>query len=220
MFTDSPNTPTKSKRRAVAKSGARWSDSQKMELIQMYLLTGNLALSAASLKIPEDTARQWKAKNWWKEREHELRIQKDFKISNRLERIVDKSLELVDDRLQHGDFFYNKNSGTLERKPVSLLQAHKVASDMLDRRELLEKKLNAGQTQEVAIDKFVQLAEKFAALAQKTQEKPPVEVTDVIYIPEGEEVPEEPENSLEETDTTDFVPTEAECVWNYDDPEG
>src|SRR5690606_32252526 len=98
MFNDNPNTPAVTRRRAVSATKKRWSDEQKLELIKMYLLTGNLALSSAALKIPEDTARRWKGSIWWKEREHELRLQKDFKVSARLEHIIDRSLVMVEDR--------------------------------------------------------------------------------------------------------------------------
>lgn len=195
-FNDNPNAVSVTKRRAISATKKSWSDEQKLELIKMYLMTGNLALSAASLKIPEHTARKWKGSNWWKEREHELRVQKDFKVSARLEKIIEKSLIAVEDRLDNGDFFFNRDTQAVERRPVSMQAAHKVAVDLMERKDVLDKRAEAGDTQEIAVDKFIQLAEKFASLAQKTQEKPPVEVTDVIYVNEQEELTEEDDSAL------------------------
>ena len=213
-FNDNPNATAVTKRRAVSAAKKRWSDEQKLELIKMYLMTGNLALSAASLKISEVTARKWKATNWWKEREHELRVQKDFKVSARLEKIIEKSLVAVEDRLDNGDFHYNKDTGSIERRPVTMQAAHKVAVDLMERKDVLDKRAEAGDTQEVAVDKFIQLAEKFAALAQKTQEKPPVEVTDVIYVNESDQENEddapysEPEDLHEVSEDESTLPPE------------
>jgi hypothetical protein len=166
-----------------------FSDQQKLDLLKMYTLTGNLALSAASLRIPEKTARRWKASNWWKERMADLKSQKDFEVSARLEKIIQSSLEIMEDRLTRGDYFFNGKTGKIERKPVSLQAAHKVAVDLMDRQDVLEQRALKGETQEVAVDKWIALAEKFASLASQSQEKPKptVEVTDVIYVNESEQ---------------------------------
>lgn len=237
-FNDNPNAVSVTKRRAISATKKSWSDEQKLELIKMYLMTGNLALSAASLKIPEHTARKWKGSNWWKEREHELRVQKDFKVSARLEKIIEKSLIAVEDRLDNGDFFFNRDTQAVERRPVSMQAAHKVAVDLMERKDVLDKRAEAGDTQEIAVDKFIQLAEKFASLAQKTQEKPPVEVTDVIYVNESDQeeeddhaVHDEREEGLQERESEvqleterteeeefeDDGETEGERLWSYEE---
>lgn len=214
MLTDNPNRKhlVRSRRKPMSyKNNKEYSDEQKIELIKMYLLTGNLAFSAASLSIPEITARQWKNTNWWKETEHELRLQQDFEVNAHLSKIVEKSLEVVADRLQGGDYIYDSKIGKMVRRPVSAIQANKIVQDMLDRRDLLDKKTTTGASQEVAIDKFVQLAEKFAQLAQKTTEKPPVEVTDVIYVEEkSDAVHDRREEGLQEGEREILVETGAE----------
>lgn len=213
--------------------GVQWSDQQKLDLLKMYTLTGNLALSAAACKIPEDTARRWKAQNWWKERLADLKSQKDFEVSARLEKIVNSSLLIMEDRLDQGDFFFNPKSGRIERKPVSLQAAHKVAVDLMDRQDALERRALRGESQEVAVDKWIALAEKFAQLAQKSQDKPKVEVTDVIFVKEpGEDIDalhDEREEGLQERESEIQLETErdqeeggpeqgeeaGELLWSY-----
>lgn len=190
------------RRRAVGATKAQWSDVQRTELIQMYLMTGNLRIASATLKIPYETARTWKVQQWWKELEHELRTQQDFEVSAKLATIVERSLTALQDRIEHGDFIYDSKVGKMVRRPIPAKDANKIVNDMLDRRDTLEGKQNAQSTQGVAMDKFIQLAERFADLAQKKTEKATVEVTDVIYVTEPQEntdaVHEERETRLQD----------------------
>lgn len=187
QFTDRPMYAgaVKNKRKKPGDSNKHYSDEQKIELVKMYMVTGVLSLAAASLKIPEVTARNWKTKDWWKQLENELRFEKNIKLSSRLQRIVERCLDAVEDRLENGDWIYDQKIGELRRKPVGLKDVHKVAMDMVDRVDVIEKAhVAAPELQDSMADRFAKLAEQFATLATKQQEKPPVEVTDVIYVEE------------------------------------
>lgn len=170
-------------RKKPGDSNKNYSDEQKMELMKLYLLTGNLALSAATLKIPEITARWWKKKDWWKQLEAEMRQSERIELSAKLKRIAEKAQEATIDRLENGDWKYDAKTGRLFRVPVAMKDAHKVSMDIVDKTLVLEKNLvESPELQESKQDKFVELAAKFAALTEKVLEKPPVNVTDVIYV--------------------------------------
>lgn len=180
------------KRRAVnGPDYTHFSDSQKIEAVTTYLALGNLVTTSAVLKIKECTLRLWKSKDWWKEIEQELRLQDDLILSNRLQRLINKSFDNVADRLEHGDFIYDQKTGQLVRKPVAMKDAHKVGVDLIDKREFLINKLPTSVGAEAIEDKLLKLAEKFAQIASSV--KPPVEVTDVIYVD-----PESPDKDNEQ----------------------
>lgn len=181
MLSDAPGRkfkPSKGRRSVNAPTNTVWSDSQKIEAVQTYLALGKVTLTAAVLKIPEVTLRLWKSKDWWKEIESELRLQDDLILSERLKKIIGSSFDQVEDRLKHGDFLYDHKTGELKRKPVNLKDAHKVAVDLIDKRELLINKLPNNTASEAIEDKLLKLAEKFAQIAQSV--KAPIEVVDVI----------------------------------------
>lgn len=160
-----------------------YADEQKIELCKLYLLTGNLKASAASLRIPEVTARYWKSQEWWKQLEAEMRVSEQIQLSARLKRVVEKSMAVVEDRLENGDWQYNSRTGQLFRKPVAMKDAHRVTMDMATKAiEIDDKAVAAPELEEAKADKFAELAQKFAELAQRAIEKPPLEVTDVIYV--------------------------------------
>ena len=189
------------KQRVVRKkpgdSNKSWSDEQKIELCKLYMLMGNLKAAAASLSIPEVTARYWKAQEWWKQLEKEMRVSEQIQLSARLKRIAEKSMAVVEDRLENGDWQYNPKTGQLFRKPVSLKDAHRVTMDVSSKAiELDDKQVAAPELQQATSDKFAELAQKFAELAQRAIEKPPLEVTDVIYVENKEYTNDIPGNSL------------------------
>lgn len=177
------NLPSK-RRRAIDGTGRRWSDSQKIEAVTTYLMLGNLSLTAATLKIPRDTLKVWKASEWWKTAENELRVQDDLQISNKLKKILDKSMDVISDRLENGDFVYDSKSGKVVRKPVSMKDANSVAKDMADRRDVLIDRHMSGSS--VTADKITEtlnsLAASFAKIAQQTTPQAMViDATDVEY---------------------------------------
>ena len=183
-------------RRAVGDKLKRWSDGQKIEAVQSYLLLGNLTLVASVLKIPRDTLKIWKTTEWWKNMVEELRVQDDLQLSTRLQKIISKSFDAVEDRLDHGDFVYDQKTGEMRRKPVSMKDAHKVAVDLTDKREhLIQRHL---EEKTISVDKvekrLAELAASFEEMVNQVK-KPtsaPIEVTDVIFGDEELNATKEP----------------------------
>jgi hypothetical protein len=186
------NVPTV-RRRSVDGTKRHWSDSQKTEAVQTYMILGSLKLVSGALKIPFDTLKVWKASEWWKTLEGELRIQEDLQLSSRLQKIVNRSYDVIEDRLEKGDFVYDQKTGTMRRKPVNMRDAHKVAIDLIDKRDMLVTRHIQGES--VTTDKIektlADLAANFAKIANTINEtKRPVEVTDVLFGSESDNAKE------------------------------
>ena len=174
------------KRRVPAVDGEyrrRYSDSQKIEAVTTWLMVGSLTMVSSLLKININTLKVWKKTEWWKEVEQDLRIQEDLQLSKRLQNIVNKSLSVVEDRLESGDFVYDQKSGEMRRKPVNMRDAHKVMLDLSDKREVLVDRHVANES--ITADKIEttlkNLADEFARIAKQVTAKPAVEVTDVLF---------------------------------------
>jgi hypothetical protein len=185
MLSDHPNMkykPTGRRRQAVARN-CNWSDSQKLEAVKTYLVLGNLTLTASSLKIPLPTVKTWKKSEWWKQIENELMVQEDLQLGDRLKKIVNRSYDIIEDRMESGDFVYDQKTGEMRRKPVSMKDAHKVGLDLQERRDELVRRHIEGDTVTTdKIEKTLQdLARRFEEIANGTNKKATVEVTDVIF---------------------------------------
>jgi len=154
-------------RRKKGKGPGKWADSQRIELVTTWLATGNLALSAATLGIPEITARVWKTQPWWKEMVAEIRASENLELDSKLKKVVDKSVDQLLDRVDNGDFQYDQKTGQLVRKPISARDAAKITSDMIDRRELLQgKKQEQIDSSRKMEDKLLKLADELSRFAK------------------------------------------------------
>lgn len=185
-LSDNPVAKTrKPKVRAVSTgSNHSWSDKQKIEAVQSWLLLGNLALTSRILGIPEITLRVWKTTEWWKNVVDDIRLQENMEMSSRLKKIVDASLGAVEDRLINGDLMYDQKTGQMVRKAVNMRDAHKVAVDLMDKKTLLDKAAAPQQEEKQDEDRLLKLAEKFADFVTKKKDLPLVEdITDIVPKP-------------------------------------
>lgn len=189
MLSDSERKKDKKSKRIrsiAAETNRQWADSQKMEAIQSYLLLGNLALTSRILGIPEITLRVWKTTQWWKDAVAEIKSQEKVELSAKMKKIVGASLAVVEDRLVNGDFQFDQKTGEVIRKPVNMKDAHRVAMDMQQRQELVDKSLSGEEDKgdEGIQSRLLKLAEQFAEMAtkkieQKVDEHRTVDVQDV-----------------------------------------
>ena len=164
-------TPVTKDRSTLAETNLRWSEKQRMEAVNSYLLLGNLALTSRILNIPEITLRVWKAQSWWKDAVLEIKSSEKVQLSARIRKLVDGALAVVEDRLTNGDFQYDQKTGVVVRKPVNMKDAHKVAIDMADKHDQIERSERPEQTEEHVEDKLLALAAKFADMATKKIEQ-------------------------------------------------
>jgi hypothetical protein len=155
-----------------------WGESQKLEACKTYLMTGNIAMTARMLKVPEVTVRYWAKSPWWKEMVDDLRSQDELVLSARLKRIVEKTFDVVEDRLEHGDYVYDQKTGEMRRKPVALRDAHKVGLELDNKRDLILSRSSPRASEEAIDDKLNKLAAKFAAIVQG-RKPPDEEIVDV-----------------------------------------
>lgn len=160
-----------------------WSDKQKLETVQSYLMLGNLAMTARVLKIPEETVRRWRQTSWWKEIEGELRVQDELQLSARMKKVMEHSLDAVEDRLSKGDYVYDQKTGQMRRKPVSMRDAHKVSMDLIEKRDILNKRNTVDSSEEQMSDKLLKMMKQFAEFAQgKLDTNNTIEAEDATII--------------------------------------
>lgn len=186
-----------SKLKRKHKKYATWPIEKKIEVVSQYLILGNMSLVSAVTGVNHQLIREWKGQPWWKEVETQVRATENLQMDNKLSKIVDKSLDAVLDRVEHGDFVYDNKSGQIKRKPVNMKDVAKVSVDLLTKRELLRG--NATERKEVTqvsvADQLKELALEFARW-QKPQQ--PLELVERIEQDEDDDFHEEWEEGLQE----------------------
>ena len=144
-----------------------WNEAKRIEAVTTYLILGNLTLTAQTIGVPHVTLKLWHRQPWWKEMEVAIQVESDQELDGKLAKRIDKCLEVVNDRLENGDFQYDPKTGQFVRKPVSLRDGWKVASEAIDKRWLIRKQPKEVANQEAVGDILKNLAQEFADMAKK-----------------------------------------------------
>jgi hypothetical protein len=126
-------------RRAKNQQGRPLSLQKRAELVKKYMLLGNLLLSAELCGVSYAQAKVWKNSQWWKDLELEFRVAKRIEQDNKLQALVEKALDVVSDRLDHGDHVLVPGDSEFKRKPVTLRDASNAANALMQRQAALEK---------------------------------------------------------------------------------
>ena len=187
-------------RRKKTKPGepGRWKQDKKMEAVTTYLATGNLRLTGSMINVPYDTMNHWKRSDWWGEMVSSIQEEENIQLDKKLEKVIAKSLDAVNDRLENGEYFWDTKNDCMRRMPAKLKDVHLVTKDIIDRKALLKKanqKVANTQRKETTDDRLLKLAETFATLALGAKPKEEKVVSEVI---EGdfESLPDETKDTL------------------------
>lgn len=171
----------KTKPGTLTEKGGWWDDKKKLEAVTTYLGAGTLELTSAICNVPVQTLRHWKRTDWWKQYIDDLQYEDNLKLDSKLEKIMNRSLDAVLDRIENGDVMYDPRTGKQVRIPAKLRDVQKVSNDLIDKRQLLRKiniKTEKEPAQQVTADHLVQLAQAFAQFANGN--KPPAPEVNII----------------------------------------
>lgn len=147
-------------------AGKPYPEAKKIEVVTTYLALGKAPLVEAVTGVPRQTIRQWKMMPWWKDMVAEIQNEDDAELDSKLSKIINRTLDTVVDRIDHGDFILDSRSGQVKRVPVKMKDAHKVTTDLLDKRSLIRGKPTS-ITERVTVDDVMKrLADEFKKWAK------------------------------------------------------
>ena len=170
----------------MSQTRIHWPIEKKAAAVTAYIALGNSELVEAITKIPSATIRAWRRMEWWKELEGVLREEEHSTLDSKLRKVVEKSLDLVMDRLDNGDFVFDQKSGQCVRKPVNLKDVHKVSTETIDRREIL-KKFSVKAIEKPSLENHIkELAAQFEQFTKSLRRPREVDVIDVEVIKDAE----------------------------------
>ena len=168
----------------VAGDDTHWPKKKRMEVIISYLSTGNLRLTAALHGISYNTVQRWKRYPWWEEMIQEIHASQTIKTNSSLSKIVDKTIDHMNDRLDNGDPILDSKTGKILRIPPKLRDVKSVAKDLLEQQRYLKKEIYGKQNEkesETINSRLLSLAEKFAEMATGKKIQPQAEIIDVEF---------------------------------------
>lgn len=170
----------KEKKNGPGKKGVQWPEAKRLEVVTTYLSCGSLQMTSVMTTVPIDTLNSWKRQPWWKQYIEELQQEEATALSNRLSKVLDKSLLKVEKMLEEGEEVYNPKTNSTVRVPVRIRDAHKISSDLIDKRQRIleahnkQKSKDENKHQQVTADHLVQLAKAFAEMATGKKQPEPL----------------------------------------------
>ena len=160
-------------RKTVAEGG-RYTYKEKAEAAALYLATGNFAFVEKQLNISRQTLYEWRKSPWWSELINDMQIQEKVENNKTLKKIKEKALSVIDDRLEKGNVQYDQKTGKFVRVPVNARDAHRIASDLIDKEEILADRIRSLGEQEnkKSADALKDLMAAFTSIAGGTKIAP------------------------------------------------
>lgn len=122
---------------------------QKLYAAVAYTVTGSSRKAAAllqsmfddksSLETRASTIRMWKKEaKWWDEAVRATWASIGDKVQSKISTIIQKSLDVTQDRLEKGDEVVLQKTGEIIRKGVSAKDAATIGAIMIDKQQLLQ----------------------------------------------------------------------------------
>ncbi len=148
-----------------------WSDSKRVEAATADAMGLKLPIVSATTGIPVETLKDWRTRDWYKELVLEIQREDDRELDGKLSKLIDKSTDVIIDRLEKGDFMYDPKTSRFMRRPVYMKDATKVTTEIINRRNLLRGKPTSISSKEALGDRLLKLAEQFKALTEVRKER-------------------------------------------------
>jgi hypothetical protein len=171
---------------------ATWPVEKKIEAVTSWLALGNLKQVAVITGVSYGMIKQWRIAPWWKDIEAEIIASRRVASANKLSKIIDKSLDVISDRLDNGDFIWDSKNSELKRKPVSMRDTTTAANALMQRVAIIEKMNRDEQTIDATVsiaDQLKSLAAEFAKMNNRSKVATDIEFkehNDAIYDPREE----------------------------------
>ena len=149
-----------------------WSEKKHLEVVTTYLALGNLSETSRVCNVPIATVKLWKSQQWWKELVESIQSGENQKTDNKMSKIIDKALDLIVERMEHGDYQYDQKTGKMVKVPLKARDLERVTSGLFDKRSLIRKEPTAIKAEELKqAERLVSLAKEFAKLTNKKVER-------------------------------------------------
>jgi hypothetical protein len=177
------------------------SEKDRIRAATVYAVTGNASRTSELTGVPSGTIRQWKTQEWWPQVIDRIRQEHDDELDVHFTKIVDKTIEQINDRIDKGDYIYDVKKGELVRKPMGGKELGIVTSIFVDKRELIRGKKKQQMDQQSIKDKLDQIAKALRLKEPITIDGESKEIIDAEISDRGNE--DQEQDPVSETSPTE-----------------
>jgi hypothetical protein len=147
-------------RKAVEK-GKHWTDKDKLKAIAVFTVYGNATKVEEETGIPAGTVNYWKTLPWWFEEMEKLRKSEDQTLISGYTRVVRRTIEQLEDRLENGETMVTKTGEKINR-PISARDLSIISGMAADKRMKLVDGVSVESVKQVTMaERLKQLEDQF-----------------------------------------------------------
>lgn len=150
----------------------QYTDKDKLNAVNTWLVLGKVPLVAAATGVSEHTIRAWKMQPWWKEMVANVQNESNQQLDSKLTKILDKALDVTEDRIENGEYILDSKTGKIVRLPVKIKDAHRVAVDLIGQRDLVRGKPEREKQEQQTSDILKKLADQFSDWVKVNMKQP------------------------------------------------
>jgi hypothetical protein len=162
-----PLTPRRGRPLKAAHHAPDWFPQQtKIDACTYYCVYGDFDKVSELTKVPANILRVWHQEPWWVEIQKRVYVEQNENLSSRINDVLDKSLVEIKDRLENGDFFYDRKAGELKRKPVETKTLAILFDNLTTKRQLVRGEPTSISAKIGVEDRLEQLKESFEKFAK------------------------------------------------------
>ena len=155
--------------------GSNYSEELRRQFISDYLLYPNLAEQCRKHEIPYQTALAWQKKAWWHSISEEILQNHKDELLAKQRRIIEKTYNELEERLENGDEHFNSEHGHVRTKVKSNHLAV-IADTTLKANQLLQ-----GKATNISLVTIDNLADKLRTITEQARDiTPSPELLDFI----------------------------------------
>lgn len=151
----------------------QWKESKRIEVVTTYLSVGSVGEAARVTNVPLSTVKMWKASDWWKDLEKQIRADEEQQLDGKLSKVIDKALDNLADRIENGEYIYDQKTGQVKRTPAKLRDLNTAFNSLMDKRSLIRKQPTKIIEQTSTAAQLQNLADSFAKFVNKKVDELP-----------------------------------------------
>jgi len=143
-----------------------YDQDKKTDAATLYCVYGDLEEVSRITDVPVLELKKWREEPWWVEVQKKVYVEQNDKLASRITVVLDKAIDQIADRLDHGDQTYNPKTGEITRKPVEAKVLASLFDSLSHQRRLTRGEPTAIASRVGVDDRLNKLEEAFIRFAQ------------------------------------------------------
>lgn len=146
-------------------NGNWWPEEKKLEAATIYAVTKSWEAVRDLVGMPIHAAKKFSEEPWWDSVVSKVKKEKNELLDAKITEVLETSLTVVKDRLDNGEYVFDRKTKELDRVPVRMRDAAYTAETLFDKRQLLRGEATTNTGALSSDQKLLALKEQFERLA-------------------------------------------------------